>query len=83
MNDSAKPFRGGGYVRSVLTTSQAAALVGIPKEQFRSAMSKERKHGQEFHAPREFWPDARSPLWDKKKILAWTEARSKRKKDAV
>ena len=67
----------------MLTTSQAAALAGLPKEQFRSAMSKERRHGQEFHARRELWPDARSPLWDKNKILDWADARQKRKKHAV
>ena len=63
-----------------MTTSQAAALVGLPKEQFRSAMSKERKNGKEFHAPRELWLDARTPLWDEKKVLAWAKARKKRKK---
>lgn len=67
-------------VRSVLTTSQAAALVGLPKEQFRSAMSKERKSGKEFHAPRELWADGRTPLWDEEKVLAWAKARKKRKK---
>lgn len=64
----------------MLTTSKAAALVGLPKEQFRSAMSKERKSGKEFHAPREHWLDARTPLWDEKKVLAWAKARKKRKK---
>jgi hypothetical protein len=64
----------------VLTTSQAAALTGLPQEQFRSAMSKERKNGKEFHAPRELWPDARTPLWDEEKVLTWAKARKKRKK---
>lgn len=64
----------------MLTTSQAAELVGLPKEQFRSAMSKERKNGKEFHAPRDKWLDARTPLWDEKKVLAWAKARKKRKK---
>lgn len=64
----------------MLTTSQAAALAGLPKEQFRSAMSKERKNGKEFHAPRELWLDARTPLWDEKKVLAWAKARKKRQK---
>ena len=64
----------------MLTTSQAAELVGLPKEQFRSAMSKERKNGKEFHAPKELWADARTPLWDEKKVLAWAKARKKRKK---
>ncbi len=64
----------------MLTTSQAAELVGLPKEHFRSAMSKERKSGKEFHAPRDKWPDARTPLWDEKKVLAWAKARKKRKK---
>ena len=64
----------------MLTTSQAAELAGLPKEQFRSAMSKERKNGKEFHAPRDKWLDARTPLWDEKKVLAWAKARKKRKK---
>ena len=64
----------------MLTTSQAAALVDLPKEQFRSAMSKERKNGKEFHAPKELWADARTPLWDEKKVLAWAKDRKKRKK---
>lgn len=63
-----------------LTTSQAAALAGMPKEQFRSAMSKERKNGKEFHAPREEWADGRTPLWDQKKVHAWAKARKKRMK---
>lgn len=65
-----------------MTTSQAAELVGLPKEQFRSAMSKERKNGKEYHAPRELWADGRTPLWDEKKVLAWAKARKKRKKRA-
>lgn len=64
----------------MLTTSKAAELVGLPKEQFRSAMSKERKSGREFHAPRDAWPDKRTPLWDEEKLLAWAKARKKRKK---
>mgnify|MGYP000845345315 FL=1 len=63
-----------------LTTSQAAERVGVPKDQFRSAMSKERKNGKEFHAPREAWTDGRTPLWDEAKVVAWAKARKKRKK---
>ena len=43
-------------------------------------MSKERKSGKEFHAPRDLWPDKRTPLWDEEKVLAWAKARKKRKK---
>ncbi len=43
-------------------------------------MSKERKNGKEFHAPRDKWLDARTPLWDEKKVLAWAKARKRRKK---
>ncbi len=64
----------------MLTTSKAAELVGLPKEQFRSAMSKERKSGKEYHAPRDLWPDKRTPLWDEEKVLAWAKDRKKRKK---
>lgn len=54
--------------------------MGLPKEQFRSAMSKERKNGKEYHAPKEEWADGRTPLWDETKVLAWEKARKKRKK---
>lgn len=43
-------------------------------------MSKERKNGKEFHAPKEEWADKRTPLWDEKKVLAWAKDRKKRKK---
>lgn len=43
-------------------------------------MSKERKNGKEFYAPRELWADGRTPLWDEDKILAWAKERKKRKK---
>ncbi|MCA0252945.1 MAG: hypothetical protein LCH76_11800 [Actinobacteria bacterium] len=64
----------------MLTTSQAAELAGLPKEQFRSAMSKERKNGKEFHAPKENWPDKRTPMWDEDRVRDWAKARKKRKK---
>ena len=43
-------------------------------------MSKERKSGKEFHAPKEHWPDKRTPMWDEEKVHAWAKARKKRKK---
>lgn len=43
-------------------------------------MSKERKNGKEFHAPKEHWPDKRTPMWDEDKVRAWAKARKKRKK---
>mgnify|MGYP001439597919 CR=1 FL=1 len=43
-------------------------------------MSKERKNGKEFHAPKEHWPDKRTPMWDEAKVAAWVKARKKRKK---
>ena len=67
-------------MRSVLTTSQAAEIAGVPTEQFRSAMSKERKNGKEYHAPKDLWPDKRTPMWDEEKVTAWAKARKKRKK---
>lgn len=67
-------------LRGVLSTSEAAALAGLPKDQFRSAMTKERKNGKDFHAPREQWPDGRTPLWDEEKVRAWAKARRKRQK---
>ena len=43
-------------------------------------MSKERKNGKEFHAPKENWPDKRTPMWDEDRVRDWAKARKKRKK---
>lgn len=64
----------------MLTTSQAAEIAGLPTEQFRSSMSKERKNGKEFHAPKDQWPDKRTPMWDEDKVRDWAKKRKKRKK---
>ena len=58
-----------------LTTQEAANLVGLPRDQFRSAMTKARRRGVECRRPRDEWPDARTPLWDADAVEAWKAAR--------
>lgn len=61
-----------------LTTAQAAALAGISADAFRSAMSRERRRGRDYRAPRESWTDARTPLWDADAVSAWDAGRQRR-----
>lgn len=60
-----------------LTTAQAAGLAGITPASFRSAMLRERQRGRDHRAPREQWPDARTPLWDEASLDAWYQRRQK------
>ena len=46
------------------TTAQAAELAGIKPASFRREMMRERQRGRDHRAPREQWPDKRTPLWD-------------------
>lgn len=61
-----------------MTTAQAAALAGMSADAFRSAMSRERRRGRDYRAPRESWPDARTPLWDADAIADWHATRARR-----
>lgn len=61
-----------------MTTAQAAALAGMDPATFRKAMSRERRRGRDYRAPRESWPDARTPLWDAAAIESWHASRPRR-----
>lgn len=61
-----------------LTTAQAAALAGMAPHTFRSAMMRERNRGRDYRAPRESWPDARTPLWDAAAVREWNQNRARR-----
>lgn len=61
-----------------MTTAQAAALAGMDPATFRKAMSRERQRGRDYRAPRETWPDARTPLWDADAVSAWNAGRQRR-----
>ena len=58
-----------------LTPKQAAKLSGLAPDGFRRAMSRERAAGRDHRAPKDQWPDARTPLWDEASLRAWLESR--------
>ena len=58
-----------------LTTAQARDLTGLGRSAFSVAMARARKAGTDCHAPRETWPDARTPLWDRDALVAWQAGR--------
>ena len=58
-----------------LTTAQAAELAGLAQSSFRGEATRAAQKGTDLHAPREVWPDARTPLWDEKKVRAWFASR--------
>lgn len=62
---------------SPLTTAQAAALAGMTPAVFRAHMTRERDKGNEMRLPPDKWPDQRSPLYDTRKVKAWTAKRAK------
>jgi hypothetical protein len=57
------------------TTAKAAELAGITPASFRREMHRERERGRDHRAPREQWPDARTPLWDESTLDAWYQRR--------
>lgn len=59
------------------TTRAAAETVGMSASTFRSAMTRARAAGVDCHAPRDQWPDARTPLWDLDAIHTYIENRTK------
>lgn len=61
-----------------MTTAEAAALVGMSRTTFHSAMTRERRRGRDYRQPRETWPDARTPLWDADAVSAWDAGRQRR-----
>lgn len=56
----------------MLTTVQAAALVGVTPARFRSLMVTARSLGVDARVP---GPDARTPLWDEAMLRAWMTTR--------
>lgn len=52
-------------------TVAAAAAVGRTRTALLSITSRARAAGIELQAPRDLWPDARTPLWDVPAIVAY------------
>ena len=61
-----------------ITTARAAALAGMGPATFRNAMHRERRRGRDYRAPRESWPDARTPMWDAELVREWAATRTRR-----
>ena len=62
----------------MMITAEAAALAGMTRTTFHSAMHRERQRGRDYRAPRETWPDARTPLWDADAVREWSQNRARR-----
>lgn len=59
----------------MLTTAQAAKVAGITPAAFRREVIRERARGRELQAPRESWPDGRTPVYDEATVRQWLESR--------
>ncbi|WP_116115643.1 hypothetical protein [Austwickia chelonae] len=60
---------------SLLTTAQVAELVGVKATSLRGLVSRLRQQGVELQAPKEQWPDKRTPMYDEAVVRAWMDAR--------
>ena len=58
-----------------LTTAQAAESLHMLPSSFRAAMSRARAAGVDLRAPRDLWPDQRTPLWDADRLDQWAQSR--------
>lgn len=55
-----------------LSTTQAAARLGVTPNHFRALASRARSRGDEWRLPRGQWPDGRTPMWDAERIVSST-----------
>lgn len=62
---------------TTITTKEAAELAGLLPASFRGEMTRERARGRDHRAPRDLWPDGRTPLWDESSIHTWLEGRAR------
>lgn len=61
---------------TTLTTRQAAELAGTTPDRFRAVVSDaRRRHGVELQAPKDLWPDARTPLYDAEALRRYLDER--------
>ena len=58
-----------------LSTAQAATEARLTPGSFRKAMTRARAAGVDVRAPRDQWPDARTPLWDADRLGQWAAGR--------
>lgn len=62
---------------TTITTKEAAERAGLLPASFRGEMTRERARGRDHRAPRDLWPDGRTPLWDESSIRTWLEGRAR------
>ena len=65
------------------TTAEAAAAGGFRTDPFRGLMRDARQAGIDLQAPREAWPDARTPLYDAARLDKWLANRPRGKRRNV
>lgn len=59
----------------LLTTTQAADLLHMAPSTFRKEVNRAQQRGTELKAPKEDWPDLRSPRYDRELLLSWYQER--------
>jgi hypothetical protein len=62
----------------LISTARAAEIAGLTPAAFRKAASRERARvgGVDLQARRDRWPDARTPMYDERKVRAWVAGRA-------
>lgn len=60
---------------ALLTTSEAALLIGVTPEALRSIAFRARQVGVDLRVPRQRWNDRRSPLYDSDLLQQWMSTR--------
>jgi hypothetical protein len=63
----------------VISTARAAELAGLTPAAFRKAASRERARvgGRDLQALRDTWPDARTPMYDRRAVERWVAGRKR------
>lgn len=54
----------------LLSTTEAAELAGCSIKALHTLAGRARRDGVELHAPRETWPDGRTPRWSRPALEA-------------
>lgn len=61
---------------TMLTTAQAAAIAGVTPAGLRSSVSRHlRLTGEDLRAPKDLWPDQRTPVYADPAFRAWLAGR--------
>lgn len=58
-----------------LTALQAAGVAGVSRSGFRTLAARALLAGVDLRLPRDEWPDARTPLFDRERLAAYLDSR--------